>query len=62
MKGREYRGFVYVDARALTTRDELEYWVGLAMDYNQKAGARSADRKPRRRPPARKPQGGGKWS
>jgi TfoX/Sxy family transcriptional regulator of competence genes len=34
MKGREYRGFVYVDGDVLKTRRELEYWIRLALDYN----------------------------
>jgi TfoX/Sxy family transcriptional regulator of competence genes len=47
MKGRPYRGYVYVDAAVLTTESDLEYWVGLALDYNPKA--RASTRK-RRRP------------
>jgi TfoX/Sxy family transcriptional regulator of competence genes len=39
MKGRPYRGYVYVDAEALTTAGDLEYWVGLALEYNPKAKA-----------------------
>lgn len=37
MKGRQYRGYVYVDAEAVETKGDLEYWVGLALDYNSKA-------------------------
>lgn len=37
MKGRRYRGYVYVDAEAVTTKADLDYWVGLALDYNNKA-------------------------
>jgi len=37
MKGREYRGYVRVDADAVRTKRELAYWVGLALDYNKKA-------------------------
>jgi TfoX/Sxy family transcriptional regulator of competence genes len=54
MKGREYRGFVHVDARALRTSGALEYWVGLALDYNEKAGDSSAKRVERRRSRARR--------
>jgi len=39
MGGRPYRGFVYVDADAVTTKRDLDYWVGLALDYNRKAKA-----------------------
>lgn len=37
MKGREYRGYVHVDAEAVRTKSDLDYWVGLALDYNKKA-------------------------
>jgi len=37
MKGREYRGYVYVDADAVRSQRNLEHWVGLALDYNKKA-------------------------
>ncbi len=36
MKGRPYRGYVYVDAEAVRTKGDLEYWVKLALDYNGK--------------------------
>jgi TfoX/Sxy family transcriptional regulator of competence genes len=35
MKGREYRGYVYVDEAAVKTKGALEYWVDLALNYNQ---------------------------
>jgi TfoX/Sxy family transcriptional regulator of competence genes len=36
MKGREYRGYVYVDADVVKAPCDLEYWVGLSLDYNSK--------------------------
>jgi len=39
MKGREYRGYVFVDAAALTTKRNLDYWVALALSYNKRAKA-----------------------
>jgi len=36
MKGRQCRGYVYVDAAALRTKRDLDYWLGLALDYNRK--------------------------
>ena len=39
MKGRDYRGYVYVEAEAVRTNNDLNYWVGLALDYNNKAKA-----------------------
>ena len=28
------RGYVFVDAAALTTQKKLAYWIGLALSYN----------------------------
>jgi TfoX/Sxy family transcriptional regulator of competence genes len=39
MKGRQYRGYVHVDAAALKTKRDLTYWIELALDYNQRAKA-----------------------
>ena len=41
MRGRQYRGFVRVDAEAVRTKASLDYWVGLALDYNDKAHAQT---------------------
>lgn len=40
MKGRPYRGYVHVDAAVLKGK-QLDYWIGLALDYNKKVGARA---------------------
>jgi TfoX/Sxy family transcriptional regulator of competence genes len=37
MKGRDYRGFVHIDAEAVRKKSDLDYWVSLALDYNAKA-------------------------
>jgi len=34
MRGRPYRGYVYVDADVIRTPRALKYWVGLALNYN----------------------------
>jgi TfoX/Sxy family transcriptional regulator of competence genes len=39
MKGRAYRGWVYVDAAAVKTKRDLDSWVRLALDYNKHAKA-----------------------
>src|SRR5439155_18235610 len=39
MKGRPYRGWVYVDAAAVKIKRDLDYWVRLSLDYNTKAKA-----------------------
>jgi TfoX/Sxy family transcriptional regulator of competence genes len=38
MKGREYRGYVYIDAEAVQTQEALTYWVDLALTYNKVIG------------------------
>ena len=35
MRGRPYRGLVYVTADALKTERALKYWIRLALDYNK---------------------------
>lgn len=35
MKGREYRGYVHVDAGSLKTKAALKYWVDLALAHNK---------------------------
>lgn len=45
MKGREYRGYVHVDVEAVTTKRALDYWIGLALDYNTKVLASSKKRR-----------------
>ena len=45
MKGREYRGYVYVDADAIKSKRDLDYWVGMALDFN--TAAKSSRRKAR---------------
>jgi TfoX/Sxy family transcriptional regulator of competence genes len=44
MKGREYRGFVHVGAEAVQTSGDLDYWVGLALDYNDRARSKKRNR------------------
>jgi TfoX/Sxy family transcriptional regulator of competence genes len=39
MKGRPFRGYVHVDVDVLRTKRQLDYWVGLALDYNKKLQA-----------------------
>jgi TfoX/Sxy family transcriptional regulator of competence genes len=36
MKRREYRGYVHVDAEAVKSERELNYWIALSLDYNSK--------------------------
>ena len=45
MRGRQYRGYVHVDADAVKAQHDLEYWIGLALDYNVRAKASSSKRR-----------------
>lgn len=33
--GKVMKGYVFVDANTLNTKKELEYWIGLALEYNK---------------------------
>lgn len=37
MRGREYKGYIHVSEDNLATKKELDYWIGLALDYNKTA-------------------------
>ncbi len=39
MKGREYKGYVWIDDQAIRTEQEFCYWISLALEYNTKAKA-----------------------
>ncbi len=39
MRGREYKGYVYVNEEGIENNKEFNYWVGLALDYNKIAKA-----------------------
>jgi hypothetical protein len=39
MHGREYRGFVHVDEKAIQSKRDFDYWVKLALDFNKSAKA-----------------------
>ncbi|HSX32786.1 MAG TPA: TfoX/Sxy family protein [Candidatus Saccharimonadales bacterium] len=35
MRGREHPGYVFLVRSAVATQQDLEYWVGLALEYNK---------------------------
>lgn len=45
MKGREYKGYVYVNEESIKTKKDLEYWIALALDFNKRAKASKPARK-----------------
>jgi TfoX/Sxy family transcriptional regulator of competence genes len=39
MRGKEYKGYCYVDPIGLKSKKDLENWVDLCLDYNERAKA-----------------------
>ncbi len=39
MKGRDYKGYVWVNESVLTTTKQIDYWINLALNFNPKAVA-----------------------
>lgn len=39
MKGREYKGYVYINEEGMKTKKEFDYWISLALEFNKKAKA-----------------------
>jgi TfoX/Sxy family transcriptional regulator of competence genes len=39
MKGREYKGYVYVNEESIAAKRDFDYWIGLALDFNKLAKA-----------------------
>lgn len=45
MKGREYKGYVFVSEEGMSNRKDFDYWIGLALDYNKRAKASTSRKK-----------------
>jgi TfoX/Sxy family transcriptional regulator of competence genes len=39
MKGRDYLGYVYVNEDGIKKKDDFDYWIGLALEFNKIAKA-----------------------
>ena len=37
MKGKEYKGYCYIEPAGFKSNKDFEYWVNLCLDYNAKA-------------------------
>ncbi len=37
MKGKEYKGYCYIDAIGFKSKKDFEYWVNLCLEYNERA-------------------------
>jgi TfoX/Sxy family transcriptional regulator of competence genes len=44
MKGREYKGYILVNEEDVQRKKELDFWIGLCLDFN--ARAKSSKKKP----------------
>ena len=45
MRGREYKGYVYINEDGLRTKKDFDYWIRLALDYNKTAKASTKRKK-----------------
>jgi len=59
MKGREYKGYVYVNEDGIKTKKDFDYWIGLSLEFNERAKASKPSHKPvkKRNAPAKKKKG-----
>jgi TfoX/Sxy family transcriptional regulator of competence genes len=59
MKGRKYKGYVYVNEDGIKTKKDFDYWIGLSLEFNDRAKASKPARKPtkKRNTPAKKKKG-----
>lgn len=39
MKGREYKGYVYINEDGIKSKRNLAYWVGISLEFNKRAKA-----------------------
>ena len=37
MRGKEYRGYGYIDPTGFKSKKDFEYWMNLCLDYNERA-------------------------
>ena len=46
MRGREYTGYVHVNEDSIKNKEDFDYWIGLALDYNKiaKTSKKSANK------------------
>jgi TfoX/Sxy family transcriptional regulator of competence genes len=39
MRGREYKGYIYVIEEVIKREEDFSFWIGLSLEYNKKAKA-----------------------
>lgn len=37
MKGKEYKGYCYVEPKGFQSQNDFEYWLNLCLEFNSKA-------------------------
>ncbi len=45
MKGKPYKGFIFVEENAIQSKESLNYWVNLCLEYNPMAKASAKKKK-----------------
>ncbi|MBX9851808.1 MAG: TfoX/Sxy family protein [Cytophagaceae bacterium] len=45
MKGREYKGYVYVNPEGIKAKKDFDYWINLVLKFNKKAKASKKTKK-----------------
>lgn len=39
MKGKEYKGYCYIESAGFKSKTDFNYWIDLCLDYNERAGS-----------------------
>ncbi|TMI97531.1 MAG: TfoX/Sxy family protein [Bacteroidetes bacterium] len=47
MKGRDYRGYIYVSEEGIKTKKDFDFWINLSLEFNKKAKASRPTQKKR---------------
>lgn len=45
MKGREYKGYVYVNEESIKSKKDFDYWLGFTLNFNKRAEASKKSKK-----------------
>ena len=48
MKGRELKGYVYVQEDSMPAKKDIDFWIGLALDFNKNLKSIHPDTRPAR--------------
>ena len=54
MKGREYKGYILVNEEDVQRKKELDFWIGLCLDFNARAKSSKKKVAAKKRPVAKK--------